>query len=181
MNGIAEELAVFIVVGAHIIIGEACADVIGAGKELEEARLGGVHLRQPQEGVVNVFPLIALQVLVEVQRIGRRGIQLCLYGGVLHIHVKRIIAHIKNDFTTKFGIPRQSGLVDSLKSTIVFEPDGSISLETQAEEDDIYYDEISSGLLVSEIRRKRQELLESLSLFYRVFILKEDISDMLEE
>ncbi|MBR5485972.1 MAG: tRNA (N6-threonylcarbamoyladenosine(37)-N6)-methyltransferase TrmO [Oscillospiraceae bacterium] len=35
----------------------------------------------------------------------------------------RIIAHIKNDFTTKFGIPRQSGLVDSLKSTIVFEPE----------------------------------------------------------
>lgn len=65
--------------------------------------------------------------------------------------------------------------------TIVFEQDGSISMETQAEEDDIYYDEISSGLLVSAIRRKRQELLESLSLFYRVFILKEDISEMLEE
>ena len=48
--------------------------------------------------------------------------------------------------------------------TIVFEPDGSVSLETQAEETDIYYDEISSGLLVSEIRRKRFELLESLSL-----------------
>ena len=60
-------------------------------------------------------------------------------------------------------------------------PDGSISLETQAEEDDIYYDEISSGLLVSEIRRKRFELLESLSLYYRVFVLKEDISDMLED
>ena len=65
--------------------------------------------------------------------------------------------------------------------TVVFEPDGSISLETQAEEDDIYYDEISSGLLVSEIRRKRFELLESLSLYYRVFVLKEDISDMLED
>ena len=65
--------------------------------------------------------------------------------------------------------------------TIVFEADGSVSLETQAEEDDIYYDEISSGLLVSEIRRKRFELLESLSLYYRVFVLKEDISDMLEE
>ena len=65
--------------------------------------------------------------------------------------------------------------------TIVFESDGSVSLETQAEEDDIYYDEISSGLLVSEIRRKRFELLESLSLYYRVFILKEDISDMLED
>ena len=65
--------------------------------------------------------------------------------------------------------------------TVVFEADGSISLETQAEETDIYYDEISSGLLVSEIRRKRFELLESLSLYYRVFILKEDISEMWEE
>lgn len=59
--------------------------------------------------------------------------------------------------------------------TIVFEPDGTVSLETNAEEDDIYYDEISSGLLVNEIRRRRQELFESLSLYYRVFILKEEI------
>lgn len=65
--------------------------------------------------------------------------------------------------------------------TIVFEADGSVSLETNADDDDIYYDEISSGLLVSEIRRKRQELLESLSLYYRVFILKEDMSGLLEE
>ena len=65
--------------------------------------------------------------------------------------------------------------------TIVFEEDGTLSLETNAEEDDIYYDEISSGLLVGEIRRKRQELLESLSLYYRVFILKEDVANLLEE
>lgn len=65
--------------------------------------------------------------------------------------------------------------------TVVFEPDGSVSLETNADDDDIYYDEISSGLLVSEIRRKRQELLESLSLYYRVFLLKEDLSGLLEE
>ena len=65
--------------------------------------------------------------------------------------------------------------------TIVFEEDGTLSLETNAEEDDIYYDEISSGLLVGEIRRKRQDLLESLRLYYRVFILKEDISQLLED
>lgn len=65
--------------------------------------------------------------------------------------------------------------------TIVFEEDGSISLETQAAEDDYYYDEISSGLMVGEIRRNRQELLESLSLYYRVFVLKEDFSSLLEE
>ena len=58
--------------------------------------------------------------------------------------------------------------------TIVFEEDGTVSMETNAEEDDIYYDEISSGLLIGEIRRKRQELFESLSLYYKVFILKED-------
>ena len=55
--------------------------------------------------------------------------------------------------------------------TIVFEEDGSISMETNAEEDDLLYDEISSGLLVGEIRRNRQEMLESLQLYYRVFIL----------
>jgi hypothetical protein len=65
--------------------------------------------------------------------------------------------------------------------TIVFEPDGSISLETDAEEYDIYYDEIGSGLLIGEIRRKRQELLESLSVYYRVFILHEDVAGLLED
>lgn len=59
--------------------------------------------------------------------------------------------------------------------TIVFEEDGSVSLETDAEEDDLLYDEISSGLLVGEIRRNRQEMLESLQLYYRVFILHENI------
>lgn len=33
-----------------------------------------------------------------------------------------IIARIRTDFPTKFGIPRQSGLVEGLKSRIVFEP-----------------------------------------------------------
>ena len=33
------------------------------------------------------------------------------------------IAHMKSDFPTKFGIPRQSGLVEELRSTIVFEPE----------------------------------------------------------
>ena len=35
----------------------------------------------------------------------------------------KIIAHIHNDFKTKFGVPRQSGLVQKVKSTIVFEPE----------------------------------------------------------
>ena len=35
----------------------------------------------------------------------------------------RVIAHIENDYKEKFGIPRQSGLVESLISRIVFEPE----------------------------------------------------------
>lgn len=35
----------------------------------------------------------------------------------------RVIARIHSDFSSKFGVPRQSGLVDALESTIVFEPE----------------------------------------------------------
>ena len=35
----------------------------------------------------------------------------------------RPIARIHSDFTTKFGVPRQSGLVDSLEATVIFEPE----------------------------------------------------------
>ncbi len=111
----------------------------------------------------------------------------------------RIVLCGANAYEQKYYFNEQfNGIPDSIKDelriicvlfteevggifTIVFDEDGTLSLETDAEEDDIYYDEISSGLLVGEIRRKRQELLESLSLYYRVFILKEDVSQLLEE
>ena len=35
----------------------------------------------------------------------------------------KVIARIRSDFKTKFGIPRQSGLVEELKATVVFEPE----------------------------------------------------------
>lgn len=35
----------------------------------------------------------------------------------------QVIARLHSDFTQKFGIPRQSGLVDELEATIVFEPE----------------------------------------------------------
>ena len=34
-----------------------------------------------------------------------------------------IIARIRSDFGAKFGIPRQSGLVDSLTARVIFEPE----------------------------------------------------------
>lgn len=65
--------------------------------------------------------------------------------------------------------------------TFVFEPDGTLSIETEAAQDDLLYDEISSGLLVGKIRNTRRELLESLDLYYRVVVRQEDISKLLAE
>ena len=108
---------------------------------------------------------------------------------------KRVVLCGANAYEQKYYFNEKfAGIPDSIKEelhvicvlfteevggvfTIVFEEDGSISLETDAQEDDLLYDEISSGLMIREIRRHRQEMLESLSLYYRVFILHEDILD----
>ncbi len=59
--------------------------------------------------------------------------------------------------------------------TIAFEADGSVVMETDFAEDDFLYDEIGSGLLVREVSRNRQEMFEALSLYYRIFILHEEL------
>lgn len=38
-------------------------------------------------------------------------------------HTMKVIARIHSEFPSKFGIPRQSGLINALKSIVVFEPD----------------------------------------------------------
>ena len=38
-------------------------------------------------------------------------------------HSVQVIAHIHSDFPTKFGIPRQSGLVEALRARVVFTPE----------------------------------------------------------
>ena len=63
---------------------------------------------------------------------------------------------------------------------IVFDEDGDITMETESAEDDFLYDDISAGLMVAEIKRTRQEMFESLRMFYKVFILKEDTEGFLE-
>ncbi|MCR5501711.1 MAG: DUF6145 family protein [Lachnospiraceae bacterium] len=59
--------------------------------------------------------------------------------------------------------------------TIGFDEDGSVNIRTEYAPEDYLYDEVGSALLVSEIRRKRKELFETLELYYRVVFLGEDI------
>lgn len=65
--------------------------------------------------------------------------------------------------------------------TLTFDEEGTLMIETNAADEDFYYDEISSGMLVREIRRKKQDLFESLSLYYKVVILGEDVASLLDE
>ena len=65
--------------------------------------------------------------------------------------------------------------------TIEFEDDGTVTMETNCDDDDITYDEISAGLLIGEVRRQRQDLFEAIQMYYRAVILHEDISALLSE
>lgn len=54
-----------------------------------------------------------------------------------------------------------------------FDDEGKLVLITDADEADILYDEIGAGLLVKEVTKRKQELFESLEMFYQTFITEE--------
>ena len=59
--------------------------------------------------------------------------------------------------------------------TMEFTEDGTLELRTEAEEADAMYDEIGSALRIKKLQEEKQELFESLELFYKVFALGEGI------
>lgn len=59
--------------------------------------------------------------------------------------------------------------------SLIFEEDGSLSFEVAANEEDLLFDEIGSALKVKQLQQTKQELLEALEMYYRVFFLGEDI------
>lgn len=88
-------------------------------------------------------------------------------------------------YTKKFYLNKEfsslpSGIKDELKVmcvlftediggtlTLSFDEEGELCLETDCDEGDLLYDEIGSVLKVKELQRTRQELLESLELYYK--------------
>ncbi|WMJ85957.1 DUF6145 family protein [Anaerocolumna sp. MB42-C2] len=59
--------------------------------------------------------------------------------------------------------------------TLEFDEDGNLMLNVTSDEGDIMFDEIGSVLKIKELQRNKAELLESLELFYRVFLLGEEL------
>ena len=57
---------------------------------------------------------------------------------------------------------------------LVFDEEGNLQFRTQQKEGDLLYDEIGSVLKIKQLQNTKQDLLESLEMYYRVFFLGED-------
>ena len=58
-----------------------------------------------------------------------------------------------------------------------FEEDGTLIFQVSSRDDDFFFDEIGSVLKIKELQKTKQELFESLEMFFRVFYLGEEIDD----
>ena len=54
---------------------------------------------------------------------------------------------------------------------------GDLQFKTEAAEADGFYDDIGGALKIKQLRQEKQELLESLEMYYRVFFLGEDVEE----
>ncbi len=61
--------------------------------------------------------------------------------------------------------------------TLEFDDHGDLQFKTEAAEADGFYDDIGGALKIKQLRQEKQELLESLEMYYRVFFLGEDVDE----
>lgn len=61
---------------------------------------------------------------------------------------------------------------------LVYDKNGRLQIQVEQAEDDFLYDEIGSALKIKQIQSERQELFQSLELFYRIFVLGEEIENV---
>ena len=60
-----------------------------------------------------------------------------------------------------------------------YEEDGTLVFQVDSEESDYLYDEIGSVLKIKQLQREKAEMLEALELYYKVFFLGEDASNLI--
>lgn|SRR5690554_7788771 len=61
--------------------------------------------------------------------------------------------------------------------TLEYDNSGNLLFQVSAKENDAAFDEIGSALKIKQIRREKNELLEALETFYKVFYLGENRVD----
>jgi hypothetical protein len=60
---------------------------------------------------------------------------------------------------------------------LIFDENGNLEFRTETEEGDLLYDEIGSVLKIKQLQNTKQDLLEALELYFRVFFLGEDMEE----
>ena len=58
--------------------------------------------------------------------------------------------------------------------TLEFDEEGKLNFVTHVEDNDFFYDEIGSELMIKKLRQEKQDFWESLELYYKIFLLGED-------
>lgn len=58
---------------------------------------------------------------------------------------------------------------------VVYEEDGSLTLNVDSDEGDLLYDDIGCGLKIKQLQNEKQDLFEALTMFYKIFFLGEDV------
>lgn len=61
--------------------------------------------------------------------------------------------------------------------SLEFDEDGELIFNVEADEGDLLYDDIGSGLKIQQMVREKQELLQQLELYYRIAVLKQDFTE----
>ena len=64
---------------------------------------------------------------------------------------------------------------------LVFDGDGNLEMKVDHEENDFAFDEIGSVLKIKQLQQTKQELFESLELFFKVFYLGEEMEGLPED
>ena len=113
----------------------------------------------------------------------------------MDMYNEEIILCGSSSYTRKFSLNEDfEGLPESIKDELkimcvlytedvggtlqlVYDEDGNLEFRTEAEEGDLLYDEIGSVLKIKQLQHTKQELLEALELYFRVFFLGEDMEE----
>ena len=94
---------------------------------------------------------------------------------VLQVHLNEEFSRLPEDIKNELKImcvlftEEVGGILE-----LVFDEEGNLLFRTDADENDLLYDDIACGMLIKKMQYEKRELLESLEMFYRVFFLGED-------
>ena len=112
------------------------------------------------------------------------------------MHQDNVILCVSSKYEEKYylnpefeGLPQ--GIKDELQAmcvlftediggilTLEFDDDANLQFVTMSDENDILYDEIGSVLKIKQLRNTRQELLESLEMYYKIIFLGQSIDEV---